>query len=82
MSVHLIQTVLMRNGRKVTRVIIAPPRREHSGRTTLVGEYPDVASAYRAARTKGAPIVYLHNPGDFPVKMSGSNDTRGMSWWK
>jgi hypothetical protein len=82
MSVHLIQTVLMRNGRKITRMIIAPPRQEHSGLTTLIGKYPDGASAYRAARNKGAPIVYLHSPSDFPVKMSGPNDTRGMSWWK
>jgi hypothetical protein len=82
MKVHLIQAVTMRNGRTLTQMIIGPPRQNYSGLTTLIGEYPDVATAYHAARNKGAPTVYLHCPDDFPVSMTGPNDTRGLSWWK
>jgi hypothetical protein len=82
MSVHLIQTVSIRNGRTFTRTIILPPSQNHSGLTTLIGEYPDIAAAYRAARKKGVPTIYLHCPSDFPVSMRGPNDSHGMSWWE
>jgi hypothetical protein len=39
-----------------------------------------VAAAYHAAIKKGARVVYLHHPDDFPLEMWDANDTRGMAW--
>jgi hypothetical protein len=49
----------------------------------LVGEYPTVAAAYAAAIKRNPNgIPYIHAVGDFPFKMFGPDDTRGMTWFE
>jgi hypothetical protein len=74
MRVHLNRVITSRNN---PQYIIAPTG--HEGQH--VGEYPDVASAWHAAKSKGAEVVYLHAPNDSPLSMSGPSDTRGLTWF-
>jgi hypothetical protein len=72
MRVHLNRVI---TGRNNPQYIIAPAG--HAGEGKHVGEYPDVASAWHAAKSKGAEVVYLHAPNDSPLSMTGPSDTRG-----
>jgi hypothetical protein len=76
--VHLIHTIRVRNDMTRYQYIIVPPRHANEGRH--IGEYPDVATAYHAAKKRGAGAVYLHCPDDFPITMNGPDDTHGMAW--
>jgi hypothetical protein len=76
--VHLIHLISVRNGMTRYQYIIVPPQHAREGRH--VGEYRTVADAYHAAEGKGAPVVYLHHPMDFPISMSGPDDTKRLAW--
>jgi hypothetical protein len=77
--VHLIHTFHIRNGMvRLGHYTIVPPSRAHDGRH--IGEYPDIWTAYHAAREKGAGSIYLYCADDFPFVMRGPDDTRGMAW--
>ena len=76
MRVHLNR---YSSGRNNPQYIIAPPGDVGEGQH--VGEYPDVASAWHAAKGKGAEVVYLHIPNNSPLSMSGPSDTRDLTWF-
>jgi hypothetical protein len=76
MRLHLNRVI---TGRNNPQYIIAPAG--HAGEGQHVGKYPDVASAWHAAKSKGTEVVYLHTPNDSPLSMTGPSDTRGLTWF-